>query len=189
MGAYVRLVLPNLYTQWAFICLPIALYISLLLFSNISTLSWTVIILWLQFIAYCIHQFEEHAYPGGFKEFIAQVLHKHTDNSVTIFWINIVCIWLLFPLCIILAQHYKLEIGVVLPIFVLFNASTHIVRGIAKRRYNPGLITSITVLIPLAWYTLWYMQQIHILTKNAIIVSLFFTLAVHAIVMGLLLKK
>lgn len=180
--------LKYLYTNWAYMCLPIALYTSLLLFSCSHALQWIIVLIWLQFPAYLIHQFEEHAYPGGFQVYMSNLIGIQSNAQTTnkIFWINSICIWLLFPVIAILAQHYALSVGVLLPIFSLINAMLHVVFFIKKRKYNPGVFISLTLNIPLALYTLWYMYHIQLLTTENLSISIIATLLIHSMIMGLL---
>lgn len=153
-----------LYKHWAFMCLPIAIFSTLILACSFSVLSLSIFLIWIQFPIYLVHQFEEHAYPGGFKRFINENIFKIkgvdmplTDQSV--FWINATAIWFFFPLFAALAQLVNPIFGVILPCFGLFNATTHILVAILLRKYNPGLLVSLFLNYPFGIYTLYVLTQ------------------------------
>lgn len=161
-----------LYKHWAYICLPLALYSTLILFSSAHEISLVEMLIWLQFSVYLLHQFEEHAFPGGFKDFVNKRVFKVMDRDVPmdeagVFWVNIPAIWLLFPIVAVLAQNYNLSIGVILPYFGLFNATLHILFLIKDRKYNPGVLVSIFLNYPTGIYTLVVMYHFHLLTLAA----------------------
>ncbi len=176
-----------LYKHWAYMCLPIAIYVGLLLVSSINQIPWIIFLIWLQFPVYLLHEFEEHAYPGGFKDFVNHyVFHMtHQDiplNQANIFWINIPAIWILFPLCAVLAQHYDLKIGAVLPIFGMFNATLHIIAAIVKKMYNPGLLASVFLNYPSGIYTIYVMHQLDQFHLSNFTYSFLIALVVHAMI-------
>lgn len=173
-----------LYQHWAYQCLPLAIYLSILILSSIDQISFISALIWLQFPCYLIHEFEEHAYPGGFKAFVNRVIFKvkapyEVLTSRSVFWINIPAIWLLFPTAAILAQHINPSIGAILPIFALFNASLHIIIFCIKRRYNPGLIVSFFINYPTGIYTLYMMDQAALLDAITCVSAFLLTLIVH----------
>jgi hypothetical protein len=132
-------------------------------------MSWYLFLIWLQFPVYLLHQFEEHAFPGHFVDFVNRhlfhVMHQDVPlNSINAFWINIPFIFILFPLCAALAQLSLPKIGLFLPFFGLFNATTHIVVFFVFRKYNPGLLVSAFLNYPTGIYTLVVAHQIGILT-------------------------
>jgi Protein of unknown function with HXXEE motif len=110
-------------------------------------------------IAAIIHITEEFFYPGGFIEWSKNTLIKlnrtkmaeAVDNGMA-FTVNS----LFLLLCIInillggsgSILHYSLSV------LILFNAMLHIVISIVKRKYAPGLISSIFIYIPLGIYIL-----------------------------------
>ncbi len=166
-----RWVHDQLYPNWAVSTLPMALVITAVLISAGGGLGLPLIAVWGQMIVYLIHEFEEHVIPGGFKDYInhrvfAPMLERRlppgrsippgdfplTDRSV--FWINIVFIWLLFPIAATAAGRIDIRFGLLLPWFGIVNATTHIVVAIVKRGYNPGLAASAFLNIPTGIWTL-----------------------------------
>lgn len=93
---------------------------------------------------YLFHQTEEHYKPGGFKNFINQVIdglpvgqEKLTDTKV--FWVNILLVWVAFAIFGILA-FMNIGFGLLIIIFSIMNCLTHIVQGIKRMAWNPGLV-------------------------------------------------
>jgi hypothetical protein len=183
-----------LYQHWAESTLILAIGILVLLLSFLPTTPTLLFLIWLQFPVYLIHQFEEHVYPGHFKEFINQVVFKSQQIDIplstkNVFWINILAIWFLFPLGAVLAQNVSLSYGILLPVFGLFNASLHIILFFVKRRYNPGLIVSSFVNYPTGIYTLYVLSQHHVLTMLNVSLALLATIAAHALIVLIVVSK
>lgn len=183
----IKALLKYLYSNWAYICLPLALYTTVILLSSSSVLSGVILLIWLQFPVYLMHQFEEHVYPGNFKEYANKQITKtqHSDipfNERNIFWINIIAIWVLFPLCAVLAQNYALKIGA-LPVYLsLFNATLHILDSITTRAYTPGLIVSIFLNYPFGIYALYLMNKEHVLSLKTNIYAFLAALLIHIVI-------
>lgn len=174
-----------LYKHWAKIGLPLALCVFWFLIRAAGTMPKVVFLIWLQFPVYLIHEFEEHSWPGGFKKFINREIFGITGrdfplNDANIFWINIPAIWILFPLGALLAQKVNPSIGVLLPVFGLFNATIHIVTTLLKRKYNPGFAASLLLNYPTGFYTLAVMHHLQLLTTAASVGAIIFSLLVHA---------
>jgi hypothetical protein len=173
-----------LYKNWAFMTLPIAVFSAIILFSSFSMIGWIAFLVWMQFPVYLIHQFEEHAYPGGFKDYINRNVFnsKKEDtplNDKDVFWINIPIIWFLFPLAAVLSQTLDPQIGVFLPVFGLFNASTHLIAACVKRMYNPGFFVSLIVNFPTGIFTLLVMKHQNFLGFTSFILAVLSTILLH----------
>lgn len=152
------------YRYWMLSTLPMALLMLVFLKALDAPLSNPLTVVWLQFPIYLIHEFEEHVFPGGFKDFVnTQVarpaLQKRFGDRLptgdfplddrAVFWINIVFIWIVFPVAAFLASRRgMLGWGALLPAVGIVNALLHIGMGLAKRRYNPGLAVSVALNIP-----------------------------------------
>jgi hypothetical protein len=176
-----------LYRHWADSTLILAIFMIVLLLSSFSTLPWVVLLIWLQFPVYLIHEFEEHVYPGKFREFVnREVFHSNrADFPLTIpavFWINILAIWVLFPLSAILAQNISPAFGLLLPIFGLFNASLHILMLLVKRKYNPGVIISILLNYPTGIYTLYVLDKDGFISGTGLSIAIAITALAHAVI-------
>jgi hypothetical protein len=93
---------------------------------------------------YLFHQFEEHYWPGGFKNYINHVINKLPEGEemltdIKVFWINIILVWLAFLIFGILS-FYNIGFGLLIVIFSIINCLTHIVQGIKRMEWNPGLV-------------------------------------------------
>lgn len=167
----------------------IAFYVLLTLLSFLPVMSWLIFFIWLQFPIYLIHEFEEHAYPGHFKEMVnREVFHVYDRdlplNEVSIFWINILAVWILFPLGAVLAVLVNPSFGIILPIFGIFNATTHIIMFFVKRMYNPGLLACVFLNYPFGIFTLWLAYQEGVLNSVAVSIALTGTILIHAAIVG-----
>ena len=157
------------YRHWMVACLPMAAVIGAMLVSSPpATLALTAV--WLQFVVYLLHEFEEHVWPGGFKDYVDERLagpmlrkrfpqapippHDFPLDDRAVFWINISFIWIAFPVFATLAGTVDLRFGLFLPWIGIVNASLHILVAIAKRGYNPGLGVSVLLNIPTGIWTL-----------------------------------
>lgn len=176
--------LSYLYKNWACICLILAIYVSFVLWSSLSSIGWLVFLIWLQFPVYLLHEFEEHAYPGHFqevfnKEIFGVMGRSFPLNPCNIFWINILGVWILFPLFAYLGQNVDLKYGLFLPIFGMFNATTHIILFLVKRRYNPGLGASLFLNYPTGIYTLLIASSLGVLEWSTILFGLLLAFLIH----------
>ena len=183
-----------LYQRWAESTLFMALALVVVLFSFLPQTSWPLFLIWLQFPVYLIHEFEEHVYPGKFRQFMnREVFHSSSDefplSPASVFWINISAIWILFPLAATLAQRVSLEYGVLLPVFGLFNATLHILFFIIKRKYNPGLLVSLFLNYPTGLYTLWILKQYGWLTMQSFTIAFLVTFLGHAAIIFVILNR
>jgi hypothetical protein len=95
---------------------------------------------------YFFHQTEEHLWPGGFKDYINHVINKLPEGQETltdrkVFWINILLVWVAFLLFGFLAL-VNIGFGLLIVVFSIINCLTHIVQGIRRREWNPGLVVA-----------------------------------------------
>ncbi|MEL7548151.1 MAG: HXXEE domain-containing protein [Pseudomonadota bacterium] len=121
------------------------------------------------FGAYLIHQFEEHwidvfgneyAFQGSINSLVQRVLSSSPDKNgpltaEAIFVINTSLVWLVAAIAIWQAPQ-RVFPTLALASIVIINAFVHIAGGVLTLSYNPGLLTSIIVFVPLA--TLTYLR-------------------------------
>lgn len=147
------------YKNWPKAGFIAAIFLVLMLFLNskapIGSFEWCY---WLSLPLYMFHQFEEYVYPGGFKEQLNKILlHGETYRDILtdkmILIINMGFIWILTPILIVLGI-LSIVFPVILMTFVAFNGFIHVIASIMFRRYNPGLLASLTANIPLGLYVL-----------------------------------
>ena len=140
--------------HWFDLGLALALIVAaFLFFGNVSPLAW---LLWVNLISLFLHQFEEYRYPGYFPGMLNTVLYgsPHPDryplNTNTAFIVNVVVAWLAYSLAAFFAETFILlgiatilvSAGNVVAHTILFN-----IRG--KSLYNPGLLTSLLLFLPI----------------------------------------
>lgn len=142
---------------------------------------------------YLFHQFEEHYWPGGFKNYVNRVIYrlpegeeKLTDKKV--FWINIILVWFAFLLFGALT-FYNLGFGLLIITFSILNCLTHIFQGVKCKEWNPGFVmASVQFLISL--YAAYFISS-HGLTNKAVwwIGAVIFAVAVHAVLFRFIMSK
>jgi hypothetical protein len=148
-----------LYKNWAKICLILSVIVTLIIFLVVGTSNIILFLIYIQIPIYLLHQFEEHAWPGGFKKYVNHQIFKVNNaeyplNDINVFWINIPVIWILMPIFATLS-YVNLFFGLWIPYFAVINSLTHVVAAVIKREYNPGLTVSIVLGIPVGIYALW----------------------------------
>jgi Protein of unknown function with HXXEE motif len=109
-------------------------------------------------VIYFLHQIEEHLWPGGFRQFAdAHMFHSGDDNWPVnidgVALVNTAYVWLPIALAVIF-PHTLRWLGLAWIGLTLINAIIHIVTTIRLRVYNPGLITSIVLLLPFTIFAL-----------------------------------
>ena len=78
-------------------------------------------------------------------------------TKVGSFWINIPLMYVLLPLSGVLSHYLGTDWGLWTAYYSMLNASAHVVMFfVFGRKYNPGLVVSILLNIPLGIYTVWY---------------------------------
>ncbi|MEM9739880.1 MAG: HXXEE domain-containing protein [Pseudomonadota bacterium] len=114
-------------------------------------------------IAYIIHQFEEHWVDlngeiYAFKPYVNGLISTvmgDPESSIEalsdagVFVINTSLVWLVAALAIWRGGSHAFPM-LCMAAIVLVNAFSHIAAGILRTSYNPGLVTSIVIFVPLA---------------------------------------
>lgn len=151
-------------------------------------------------IAYIIHQFEEHwvdllgnyyAFYSFNNNFILENLGQ-PDASVkpltkaSIFVINTSLVWLVGLLAVLRSPKHLFPLMAMASI-VLINGLVHIIAGVAKFQYNPGLLTSVVIFVPLYFWTIKQVRQHSKNYKVLIIGGLIWAFLAHVIMVGGLL--
>lgn len=179
--------LQYLYKDWARAGSLLALYTTLLIVCMVPHVDFFIVLVWLQFPVYLLHEFEEHAYPGGFKEFVNKNVFHVYDQDIPlteerVFWINILAVWVLFPLVAVAAQFIDPVWGLLSICFSLVNASLHILMGIGRRMYNPGLLASVFLNYPVGIYALLVAHREGYLLTSYMVGFFLFSVAVHILI-------
>ncbi len=146
-------------------------------------------LIWLQCPFYWAHEFEEYVLPGGFLDFFNRNMMGSTrgDKPLTkvgSFWINIPLMYVLLPLSGILAHYLGADWGLWTAYYSTLNASAHVVMFfIFGRKYNPGLVISLLLNIPLGIYTIWFFLSNDLVSTGVNIVSVILGIIAQASMM------
>ncbi|MFN8769534.1 MAG: HXXEE domain-containing protein [Neisseriaceae bacterium] len=97
---------------------------------------------------YLFHQMDEHYLPGGFKNFINQIVCKLPSGAelltdIKIFWINILFVWVLFLILALLILNISIGFGIIMIIISAVNCLSHIVLLLKLKMRNPGVIVAL----------------------------------------------
>ena len=106
-------------------------------------------LVYLQLPIYMLHQYEEHA-GDRFRLWVNNMIGHGREvlTPIATFWINSLLVWLLDLVALYLACFVNLSLGLIAIYLPILNAFGHIVPSILKRQYNPGLVTSLFVFLP-----------------------------------------
>jgi len=109
-------------------------------------------------VIYFIHQIEEHLWPGGFRQFADAHIFKSGNDDWPVDMggvalVNIGFVWVPIGLAVLLPQPLR-WLGLAWVGLTLVNGVIHVVTTIRLRIYNPGLVTSIVLLLPFTIYML-----------------------------------
>jgi hypothetical protein len=131
--------------------------ILLLLLAPLFVSGWgrPAVLAFLALPVYMLHQFEEHD-DDRFRRFVNGVLaHGREVLSVrAVFIINFLGVWVLLAACLWLVRIAGEGWAALAGWLLVVNALLHVGQGIALRRYNPGLVTAVLLLLPLGTLTL-----------------------------------
>jgi hypothetical protein len=182
--------LQYLHNNWSHAGILIAIYVTLVLLCIAHYLDLFTLLVWLQFPVYLVHEFEEHTYPGGFKKFVNRSIFHVYDKDIPltderVFWINILAVWVMFPLTAVATQFIHPVLGLLTPCFSLMNASLHIISGVINRSYNPGLLTSIFLNYPLGMCALYVGYCEGYLLSPYFFCALFISFSVHVMMVAI----
>ena len=150
--------------DWAKAGLVLAIYLFVMLFVFVREQDYVIFLLLLHTPLYMLHETEEYLFPGGFLEFFNRRIFgferadKPLDETFS-FVINVGLVWILLPLCALLAMG-NLNWGLWVPYFSIFAGLSHLALGIrAKQLYNPGLVVSLLLNIPVGIWTAWQLAE------------------------------
>jgi hypothetical protein len=109
-----------------------------------------VLLIFLLSPAYMFHQIEEH-WRDRFRLFVNQRVFGGVEalTPAAVFWINVPIVWGIDAGALISAAFGRFELALLAFYMMLVNAVVHTV-GIFRFGYNPGLVTSVIIFIPLS---------------------------------------
>ncbi len=108
-----------------------------------------IALVYLQLPIYMLHQYEEHA-GDRFRLWVNSMIGHGREvlTRTATFWINSLLVWLLDLVALYMACFVDLSLGLIALYLPMLNACGHIVPALVKRQYNPGLLTSLTLFLP-----------------------------------------
>ncbi|MGZ7209710.1 MAG: HXXEE domain-containing protein [Methanobacterium sp.] len=176
-----------LYKNWAKLSIFIAIILALLIYFFIKTENIVLFLIWIQIPIYLLHQFEEHTW-NGFKNYINKKVFNVREgefplNDRNIFWINIPIVWIMMPVFAGLSS-FNVMFGLWIPYFAVFNSLSHVIFSLRNREYNPGLIVSLILGIPVGIYALIIFYSYISVPAIISILSFLFALLLHVIIFG-----
>jgi len=125
---------------------------ALLALAPILAYDWPVG-LWLIFLhspGYMIHQVEEH-YRDRFRVFVNQTVFGGREALTTgdVIAVNVGGVWFANLAALYAAWLFGEGWGLAAPYLMLVNSVGHIAQAVVMRSYNPGVVTSVVIFIPL----------------------------------------
>ena len=172
--------------EWAKVCPILAVYFPLFIFLFVKPHDFVLFLIFIQVPIYYLHQTEEYIFPGGFQRFFNLDIFKLGNpeqplNENRIFVINIMVTWVLLPLFSFLSM-IDYSWGFWIPYFSIFAGLGHVILGIkAKKLYNPGLIVSLLLNIPLGIWAVWKLATMGIITSPYFNLSLLIGFLLNAL--------
>lgn len=164
--------------NWAKVGLILSLYLFVFLSIFVLKVDFIVFLILLQTPLYMIHETEEYIFPGGFQRFFNMNIYKlkTPDKPIDdnfIFIVNVGLVWIILPLFGSLSL-INYNYGLWIPYFSLLAGVAHILLAIkAKKLYNPGLIVSLLLNIPVGTGIIFYLVK-HQIIQNIILNPHFF---------------
>lgn len=156
----------------------LAFYSFILVFLYVKDVNYPLYLIWIQGIVYWVHEFEEYIYPSGFLEFFNLNMMKSDRGDYPLtktgsFCINIPLVYVAMPFSALLAHFFGLKWGLWTAYFSFLNAFAHVVMFFKfGRKYNPGLVVSILLNIPVGVYMIWYFLSHNLVSNQANIISI-----------------
>jgi uncharacterized protein with HXXEE motif len=140
--------------------------------------------------AYMVHQYEEHA-RGEFAAFVNSEVGQGREvlTRTGAFWINVLGVWVLFLALFYLAKYAAVGFALAPVYATLINGATHAMGGVALRRYNPGLYTSLALFLPWGVFLLVYFNGVVRYGLLFNVVGVLVGVALHAIIIGYLMGR
>ncbi len=115
-----------------------------------------LVLIFLHSPGYMVHQVEEHT-GDRFRTFVNQRVFggRNALSVAAVLVINIPVVWGLNLAALYAAYLWGAGFGLVAPYAMLLNGITHIGAAAHFRSYNPGLVTSLIVFLPLSLWTIF----------------------------------
>ena len=182
--------------EWAKVGVILSIYLFVMLFVFVRQYDFVVFVLLLQTPLYMLHQTEEYIFPGGFGKFFnTKIFNLETEDEPLdenfIFYVNVIIIWIVLPVFGLLST-LNYNFGLWLPYFSFFAGVAHVALALkAKKLYNPGLMVSLFINIPVGLWSIRYLLGQGLIEHFFLNIHCLIGLAVNAIlpVMGTILFR
>jgi len=182
--------------EWAKVGVIVSIFLFVFLFAFVRKMDFVVFVLLLQTPLYMLHQTEEYIFPGGFgKYFNTQIFNLETEDKPVdenfIFYVNVILIWIVLP-AFGLMSTINYQYGLWIPYFSFFAGIAHIALAIkAKKLYNPGMIVSLLINIPVGLWSVLHLLSMGVLKHFFLNPHILIGLGLNAVlpVMGTILLK
>lgn len=114
-----------------------------------------LLLIFLHSPGYMIHQVEEHT-GDRFRRFANRVVFHGREGLtvLNVLIINVGAVWGINLAALYAAAFLEPGYGLISPYAMLVNALTHLGAAARLKRYNPGLVTSVVLFLPLSLATL-----------------------------------
>ncbi|MEO8758640.1 MAG: HXXEE domain-containing protein [Devosia sp.] len=147
-------------------------------------------LVFLQLPIYIFHQLEEH-YDDRFRRVVNDLIGQGREvlSLGGVFVINMAGVWALDLISFGLAYRLGIGWGLIGAYAMVINAVAHIVQGIRLRSYNPGLVTSIILFLPVGLGGIWAISATGEATGLQHVVGIAIGLALHAAIVGYVLNN
>ncbi len=131
----------------------------LLAMTPLLTAGWPpdLILTFLALPLYMLHQWEEHD-DDRFRRFVNRMLGSEALSPAAVFVINVPGVWGVIAAALYLAWNYNSGYAFIAVYLVLVNGVVHALGAVAKREYNPGLVTAVLLFLPFSAVCLWMMR-------------------------------
>lgn len=182
--------------EWAKTGVILSLFLFVFLFVFVRKTDFVVFILLIQTPLYMLHQTEEYVFPGGFeKYFNTKIFKLETEDGPIdqnfIFFVNVILIWIVLPVFGLLST-IDYQYGLWIPYFSFFAGIAHVLLAVrAKKLYNPGLLVSLFINIPVGLWSILYLINRGILKHFFLNPHIVIGLGLNAIlpIMGVILLR
>lgn len=144
----------------------------------------------LQLPVYMLHQLEEHD-DDRFRRFVNTHIGggRNVLPVAGVFVINIGGVWLFNLVSIWLAATVDLGFGLIGIYGMLVNGVVHVVATIVGRRYNPGLVTAVVLMLPAGLVGMWGVVASGHGTLAFQLIGLGAAIALHIAIIGYVLTN
>lgn len=167
--------------QWPYAALFTAAFLTVLAPFVFRYAGMPLGLIYLQLPIYMLHQYEEH-YGDRFRKWVNHMIGHDREvlTPIATFWINSLLVWGLDLIALYLACFVDLSLGLMAMYLPTLNAFGHMVPAIIKKQYNPGLITSVILFIPVGITSIYLVSRASGATLEDHLLGFAVAVAIHA---------